>query len=49
MNAVGKPERATQAELFVPAPGEKLTSQPVSTRVNKAGGTDGATLIEAMN
>ena len=32
-------------EFLMPAAEEKLTSWPVSTRVNKAGGTDDATLI----
>ncbi len=36
-------------ELRVPAAEEKLTSWPVSTRVNKAGGADGATLIDRVS
>jgi putative SOS response-associated peptidase YedK len=35
-------------ELLMPAAEEKLTSWPVSTRVNKAGGADGATLIDKV-
>ena len=33
-------------ELLVPAAEEKLTSWPVSTRVNKTGGADDATLTD---
>jgi len=33
-------------ELLVPAAEEKLTSWPVSTHVNKAGGAGEATLID---
>jgi putative SOS response-associated peptidase YedK len=33
-------------DLLMPAAEEKLTNWPVSTRVNKAGGADGATLID---
>jgi len=33
-------------DLLTPAAEEKLTSWPVSTRVNKTGGADDATLIE---
>jgi putative SOS response-associated peptidase YedK len=35
-------------ELLIPAAEEKLTSWPVSTRVNKAGGADGPTLIDKV-
>jgi putative SOS response-associated peptidase YedK len=35
-------------ELLMPAAEEKLTSWPISTHVNKAGGADDATLIEAV-
>ena len=35
-------------ELLMPAAEEKLTSWPVSTRVNKAGGADEATLIDKV-
>ncbi len=35
-------------ELLVPTAEEKLTSWPVSTRVNKAGGADDATLIASV-
>ena len=35
-------------ELLIPTPEEKLTSWPVSTRVNKAGGADEATLIDKV-
>jgi putative SOS response-associated peptidase YedK len=36
-------------ELLIPAAEEKLTSWPVSTRVNKAGGACDATLIDRVN
>jgi len=36
------------ADLLVPAAEEKLTSWPVSTHVNKAGGADEATLIDKV-
>ena len=36
-------------ELLVPAAEEKLTSWPVSTRVNKTGGEDGASLIASVS
>ena len=36
-------------ELLVPAAEEKLTSWPVSTRVNKTGSADDASLIVAVN
>jgi len=35
-------------ELLMTAVEEKLTSWPVSTRVNKVGDTDGATLIDKV-
>ena len=35
-------------DLLMPAAEEKLTSWPVSTRVNKAGGADGATFIDRV-
>ena len=35
-------------ELLMPAAGEKLTSWPVSTRVNKTGGADDALLIASV-
>jgi len=35
-------------DLLIPAAEEKLTSWPVSTRVNKTGGADDATLIDKV-
>jgi hypothetical protein len=35
--------------LLVPAPEEKLTSWPVSIRIDKAGGADVATLIDKVS
>jgi putative SOS response-associated peptidase YedK len=37
------------ADLLIPVAEEKLTSWPVSTRVNKAGGADGATFIDRVS
>ena len=56
----GEPEKAADAAAKageeeadtpdeVPAAEEKLTSWPVSTRVNKTGGADGATLIDRVS